>query len=251
MITNSPKLTYILADDDEMFRDYLSEQLSNLPNLQCLQICEDAFSTLQQLHSHSPDFLILDVEMPNLSGIQLIKSLKVVPFVVFITSHAQYAVDAFEVDAVDYLIKPFSKERLLKAINKVREMVILQREHLNNDSEVNVQSDSFFIKDRNTFIKIAYDEVLYIQSLGDFSYIFLQNGEKKIVLAALKSLNQQLPEKSFVRISRTHLVNIKKITSLDNEIAQIGKIQLSMGKTYSEDAMKKILGNGLIKRFVS
>jgi DNA-binding LytR/AlgR family response regulator len=160
-------------------------------------------------------------------------------------------VDAFDIDAVDYLIKPFSKERFIKAINKVREMVLIRREHFSEKIEMEVHQDCFFVKDRNTFIKIAYDDVLYIQSLGDFSYIFLQNGEKKIVLAALKSFNQQLPEKYFVRISRTHLVNIKKITSLDHEIAQIGKIQLTMGKTYYEDALKKILGNGLIKRFVS
>lgn len=250
MPKESRKLSYILADDDEMYRDYLLEQLSLYSDLECIAVCENAFATLEKLQSHSPDFLILDVEMPNLTGIQLVRSLKQVPLVIFVTSHPHYAVDAFELDAVDYLVKPFSAERLLKAINKIRELVQLKTETPVQDSVMNVEQDSFFIKDKNTYIKIAYDDVLYIQSLGDFSYIFLQNGDKKIVLSTLKSLEQQLPAKQFVRISRTHLANSKKITAIDTEMAQIGKIQLSIGKTYVEAAMKAILGNQVIKRFV-
>ncbi|MFN8430329.1 MAG: LytTR family DNA-binding domain-containing protein [Spirosomataceae bacterium] len=250
MPKESRKLSYILVDDDEMFRDYLLEQLNLYSDLECLGVCENAFSTLEKLQNQSPDFLILDVEMPNLTGIQLVKSLKQVPLVIFVTSHPHYAVDAFELDAVDYLVKPFSAERLLKAINKIQELVQWKTETTLHDSVVNVERDSFFIKDKNTYIKIAYDEVLYVQSLGDFSYIYLQNGEKKIVLSNLKSLEQQLPSKKFVRISRTHLANSKKITAIDTEMAQIGKIQLSIGKTYVETAMKTILGNQIIKRFV-
>lgn len=250
MPKESKNLTYILADDDEMFREYLLEQLAPIPHLVCLEVCENAFSTLEKLQIHSPDFLILDVEMPNLSGIQLVRSLTQVPLVIFVTSHPHYAVDAFELDAIDYLVKPFSVERLLKAIHKIRGLIELKNDSNASESVKNVAADSFFIKDKNTYIKIAYDEVLYVQSLGDFSYIFLQSGDKKIVLSALKSLEQQLPTNQFVRVSRTHLVNIKKVNAIDNEMVQIGKIRLSVGKTYAEAAFKAVVGNQFIKRFV-
>lgn len=243
------RLTYILADDDELFRDYLLEQLGLFPDLECLEICEDALITLEKLQTHTPDLLILDVEMPNLSGIQLVKSIKNVPLVIFITSHPHFAVEAFELDAVDYLVKPFTLERLVRALNKVRELINLKKSVWNSASSLDLTNDSFFIKDKNAFIKIAYEDVLYIQSLGDFSYIILQNGEKKIVLSSLKSLEQQLPFHQFVRVSRTYLINKSKVSAIEGDLLYIGKIQLSIGKSYADSAVKSILGNQVIKRF--
>jgi two-component system LytT family response regulator len=243
-------LTYIIADDDELYRDFTLDQLNSIPNLQCLAVCESAIATRAELQTKQPDFLILDIEMPNLSGVALIKSLKEIPLVIFITSHPDFAVDAFELDAVDYLIKPVSIERLLRAIDKVKLLANLKKNTNPNEAIQTKDADSFFIKDKNIYHKIQYNEVIYAQSLGDFTYIFLENGERKIALANLKSLEMQLPEEKFLRISRTNLINLKKITGMDSESVFLGKVQLSIGKTYSEIVSNTVLGKQVIKRFL-
>ncbi|MGC4102066.1 LytR/AlgR family response regulator transcription factor [Ferruginibacter sp.] len=243
-------LTYILADDDELYREYTLQQLNSIPGLQCLCTCENALITREQLQHFQPDLLVLDVEMPGLTGIQLAKSLKQLPFTIFITSHTSYAADAFELDAVDYLVKPVKPERMLRAIDKVKVLANIKATTPAAEAFQTKDEESFFIKDKNVFLKIAYADLLYAESLGDFVHLFLQNGEKKIALVSLKNLEQQLPHHLFVRISRTHLINIQKVTALDNEAVHIGKIQLLIGKTYAENAMNVIVGKQAIKRFI-
>jgi DNA-binding LytR/AlgR family response regulator len=243
-------LTYILADDDELYREYTLQQLNSIPGLQCLSVCENALLTREQLQNHQPDLLVLDVEMPGLSGIQLAKSLKQLPFTIFITSHPMYAADAFELDAVDYLVKPVQPERMLRAIDKVKMLAGIKATTSPAEAFQQKDEESFFIKDKNVFLRIAYADVLYAESLGDFVNIFLQNGEKKTVLVSMKNLEQQLPPQLFIRISRTHLINMQKVTALDNDTVHIGRIQLLIGKTYSENVMHAIVGKQAIKRFI-
>lgn len=243
-------LTYILADDDELYREYTLSQLNAIAGMECLCVCEDALITREKLTLHKPDVLILDIEMPGLSGIQLAKSLKQLPFTIFITSHPNYAADAFELDAVDYLLKPVQPERLLRAIDKVRTLAEIKATTSTAEGFQQKDADTFFIKEKNTFLRIAYNDVLYAESLGDFVNLYLKNGEKKIVLVSLKNLEQQLPAASFIRISRTHLVNKQKVTAIDNEMVHIEKIQLHIGKTYAENVLSNIIGSQAIKRFI-
>ncbi len=242
-------LTYILADDDDLYREYTLQQLTAIPGLQCLAVCENAMSTREKLQDHQPDLLVLDVEMPGLTGIQLAKSLKQLPFVIFITSHLHYAADAFELDAVDYLVKPVPPERMLRAIDKVKLLSNIKASTNPAEAFQPKDPDSFFIKDKGVFTRIAYQDVMYAESLGDFVTLFLQNSEKKIVLVNLKHLEQQLPADRFVRISRMHLVNRQQITALENEQVHIGKIRLAIGKTYADAVLKSVVGNQVIKRF--
>ena len=246
---NKP-LTYILADDDELYREYTLQQLNAIPGLHCLSICENALITREQLQLQQPDMLVLDIEMPGLSGIQLAKSLKQLPLTIFITSHINYAVDAYELDAVDYLVKPVEPERLLRAIDKVRLLAGIKETTLPNEAFEQKDDESFFIKDRSTFLRIIYTDMLYAESMGDFVNLFLQNGEKKIALVSLKNLEMQLPGNTFIRISRTHLINIQKVTAIETDTVHIDKIQLVIGKTYSEKVMQSVIGNLAIKRFI-
>jgi two-component system, LytTR family, response regulator len=243
-------LTYMLADDDELYREYTLQQLHNIPGLECICVCENAIATREQLQNFQPDLLILDVEMPGLTGIQLAKSIKQLPLTIFITSHPSYAVDAYELDAVDYLVKPVPPERLLRAIDKVRVLASIKANTSAAEAFQQKDAESFFIKDKNTFLRIAYTDMLYAESLGDFVNIFLQNGEKKIALVSMKNLEQQLPTNLFIRISRSHLVNRQKVTAVDTDTVHINKIQLPIGKTYAEEVMNAIIGNQAIKRFI-
>lgn len=250
VVKMSKTLSYILADDDPLYREITVQQLDLLPNLNCLAVCEDAFGTLQELKVHSPDLLILDVEMPGLTGIQLAKSLKELPLIIFISSHPSYAADAFDVDAIDYLVKPAATERLIRSIEKARTLKTMKEEIPAKEAFQVREDDAFFVKDKHLFVRIPYSEVQYIESLGDFVNIFQQNGSKQIALVSMKNLEQQLPSSQFTRISRTHIVNKQKITAIDSETVFLNNIQLYIGKTYADSVMQSVIGNAAIKRFL-
>lgn len=243
-------LTYILADDDDLYRELTLRQLNGIGGLHCLATCTDALQTRAAIEVHQPDLLLLDVEMPGLSGIQLAKSLRQLPFTIFITSHPNYAVEAFELDAIDYLIKPVAPERLLRAIDKVRQLANIKAQTLPDEGFAPQDGDSFFIKEKNAFVRIAYNDLLYASSLGDFVTLYLQNGEKKVVLVSLKALEQQLPAGQFLRISRTHIVQIQKVTAVETDAVRLNKIQLPIGKSFAETVVGTIVGSQAIKRFI-
>lgn len=243
-------ISYILADDDPVYSELTQLHLQLIPNLQCIGTCKNAFEAKALLEQQLPDLLILDIEMPGLTGIQLARSLTQLPIIIFISSHSHYAADAFEVDAIDYLVKPVAMERLMRAIDKARLLIEMKQSVALQDGFRPATDDSFFIKDKTTFIRIHYLDVLFVESLGDFVSIFLQNGEKKIALVSMKNLELQLPASQFIRISRTQMVNKQKITAIDNTLIHLGKIELHIGKTYAETVAKSVLGNTAIKRFI-
>jgi two-component system, LytTR family, response regulator len=246
----SNEITYLIADDDPMYREVTQQQLSIIPNLKCIAESESAIEASKILQTILPDLLILDVEMPSLSGIQLAKSLTKLPLIIFISSHASYAADAFEVDAIDYLVKPVSIERIMRAIEKARILLEMKNSIAANEGFKKDNNDSFFIKDKNAFVRIHNNEVLYIESLGDFVNIFLENGQKKIALVSMKNIELQLPSSDFIRVARTHIVNKQKITSIDTNTVMLGKIQLNIGKTYVDTVLQTVMGDSTIKRFI-
>jgi two-component system, LytTR family, response regulator len=243
-------ITYLLADDDPLYREFTQQQLTLIQNIECLAICENAIAASAILQNQQPDLLILDIEMPGLTGIQLAKSLTKLPFIIFISSHQSYAVDAFEIDAIDYLVKPVTTERLMRAIEKVRTLMEMKNTIAINEGFKKDNNDSFFIKEKNTFVRIHYNEVLYIESLGDFVNIFLENGQKKIALVSMKNIEQQLPSQDFVRVARTHIVNSQKITAIDTNTVSLNKIQLGIGKTFADVVLQTVMGDNTIKRFM-
>ncbi len=243
-------LNYIIADDDELYREVLMQQLAMIPGLYCLAACSSAIEAGDKVRELHPDLLILDVEMPGLTGIEFVKTLSSLPLVIFISSHPTYAVDAFDLDAVDYLVKPVSTMRLIKAIEKAKNLTELKRSIPEGEGFKNSNEHSFFIKEKNAFVRINYEDVLYIQSLGDFVNIFLSNSDKKIVLVSMKNIEQQLPASVFLRISRTHIVNKDKITALETGMILLDKLQLPVGKTYNDIVMKAVVGNAAVKRFI-
>lgn len=247
----STQLTYIIADDDDLYREITQQQLSLIPNLTCLAICSSAVEVLALLKEKQPQLLILDIEMPGLTGIELAQSLANMPLTIFISSHNRYATDAFDVDAIDYLLKPVPQARLTRAVEKARNLIELKQSVAGKEGFSNNADDSFFIKDKHSFIKINYNDVLYIQSLGDFVNIFLENGEKKIALVSLKNMEQQLPETHFLRISRMHIVQKNKIKAIEANSISLNNLQLPIGKTYTEAVLQAVLGNKAVKRYLS
>jgi two-component system, LytTR family, response regulator len=241
-------LSYILADDDVVIRELVSQYLQLIPNITCLAICEDAFKAKEAMQIAIPDFLILDVEMPHLSGLQFVKSLTTAPYIIFISSHLHYAAEAFEVDAVDYLVKPIHVERLIRSIDKVRELIDFKTNYKAEEVAQLPDSEGFFIRENSSYVRVLYQDVLYIESMADFVNIYLNNGSKKLALVNLKNIELQLPTTTFVRISRTHIVNKQRVEAIDNNSITLSKLRLPIGKTFSEEVVKSIIGNSAIKR---
>jgi two-component system, LytTR family, response regulator len=243
-------ISYIIADDDDLQLEVSKQYMNLIPNAICKGSTRNALDVIELVNNHQPDFLLLDVEMPHITGIQLAQSMKNQPYIIFVSSHTSYAYDAFEVDAIDFIGKPIQMPRLLKAVEKVRELIELKA-NLNHQEAFKTENDeAFFIKEKGVFVKIEYKEVNYIESLADFVHIYLTNGDKKIVLVNLKNLESQLPSKYFIRVSRLHMVHKQKITAIETEILYIHHIQLPIGKAYAEAVFKSITGNSIIKRHV-
>ena len=247
---NQKQMKIILADDDPVFREHLRLLLLPLKELTVAAVFEDAFSCLQYLQQHSVDLALLDVEMPGLSGIELAKSLSVKPLFIFITSHPGYAVDGFEVEAIDYVVKPIQKERLYKALQKARQILQLQAAAAQPVAAVAQQEDAFiFVKEKNDYIKIELSQIVYAEALSDFVHIHLQNGQKHLVLVNLKNLEPQLKADYFLRISRTHLINIRKVTALRHHQVELEGLSLPIGKSYVETVEAALLKDRTIRRF--
>lgn len=243
-------LSYIIADDDIIYRELMLQHLSTMPELVCLAVCDNAIEVRKKLQDQPADLLILDVEMPGLSGIDLVQSLAEQPMIIFISSHSSYAVDAFNVDAIDFLVKPSPLSRIMRAVNKALHLHELKKNTHPDEGFKTVDENAFFIKDKGSFLKIVYSQVMYIESLGDFVDIHLEDGTKKIALVNMKSLEQQLPASLFLRISRNFMINKNKLTAVDSNNVVLGKIQLPVGKTYTNSVLQSVLGNNIIKRHI-
>lgn len=247
----SSKINYILADDDELSREYLIQLLDNITELNCMAVCKSAFETRDQLQIHQPDFLLLDVEMPGLSGIQLAKSLKNPPLTVFITSHSKFAADAFELDAVDFIVKPVVIERLLRTIEKIKMFLNTRANYDPSDHFTVNDSNSFFIKEKHIHLRYAYADLVYTEAIGDFINFHFEDGTKKIVLASVKSLEQQLPAGNFIRINRGQIINSTKVSSFDSQanVLHAGKLQFTIGKSYIAQVKNNFINRQTIHRF--
>jgi len=239
----------IIVDDEPLAQEILETYVSKMPELELVSICNDALEANEILKSQQIDLMFLDIQMPLLSGIDFLKTLTHPPCVVFTTAHADYAVQGFELDATDYLLKPISLERFMKAVNKVTDKI--SKRKTTSESDINTiegGEDFIFVKADKKLIKVDFENVLYIEGLKDYVIIRLENG-RVITLQTMKSLEDKLPVNKFKRIHRSYIVNIKKISAiLGNmvELMESGKIkQLPIGKNYRDELMDIVSDNKL------
>jgi DNA-binding LytR/AlgR family response regulator len=238
----------IIVDDEPLALEVLETYISRIPEIQLVQKCENAFEANEALKNHQIDLMFLDIQMPQLSGIDFLKTLANPPCVIFTTAYPDYAVEGFELNATDYLLKPISLERFMKAVNKVSEKLAAKRAEHDNNHHVEGAEDFFFVKADKKLVKINFDDILYIEGLKDY-VIIRQDTGRVITLQTMKSLEDRLPVAKFKRVHRSYIVNIKKITAiLGNmvELMEAGKIkQLPIGKNYRDELLDMINENKL------
>lgn len=233
----SKMLTCIIIDDEPPAIRVLQKYVGQLPDLDCVATANSSIKALQLIELHQPDLLFLDIQMPELTGIQLSAILKDRVKIVFTTAYAQFALEGFELNVVDYLLKPISFERFIKSVEKVRQQV-QSSGSIERKSE---QEDFFFVKTdgKNRFKKIRLDEIYYLESIKN--YVILHTGDGQVVTYnTLKYFEENLPVNQFVKIHKSFLVSLHHIEKTDtNEVWVLGK-ELPLGDTYKVDFFEKI-----------
>lgn len=233
------KLRCIAVDDEPLALELLEDNIRQVPFLELVASCQNAFEAMDVLHEQNADLLFLDIQMPGISGVQFLKSLQgqsSAPMVVFITAYEQYALEGFELDVVDYLLKPVAFERFLKSANKAYELFKLRQY-----SPPEVAATHFFVNANYALVKIRYDEIMYIEGLKDYVKIYLTSARHPVITRmTLKGIEQKLPTQAFMRIHKSYIVSLDKIQSVRNLKIHIGEAIIPVGEQYVEEFMKAI-----------
>lgn len=229
----------IIVDDEPLAQDVLETYIQQIPDLQLIGKCYNAVEASAFLNKNEVDLILLDIQMPQLTGIEFVKSLQNPPLIVFTTAYPNFALEGFEVNATDYLLKPISMDRFLKAMNKVRS--VLQSN--SKDSSPMSDDDFFFVKADKKLIKVKFNDILYIEGLKDYVIIRMEEG-RVITLQTMKSLEDKLPAKKFMRIHRSYIVAIDKIHALVGNMVEVlekGQTKhLPVGKNYRDELLQLI-----------
>ena len=236
------KIRCLVIDDERLARDYLKNYISKVPELELLGDFNSPLKATELIKSGNVDLLFIDIQMPDITGVDFVKSLSNKPEVIFTTAYQEYALEGFNLSAVDYLLKPFSFERFYQAVNKVIDK--LENKHIvDNTDKLPLQSQTSYtdnyltIRADRKFYKINFDDLVYIE--GQKAYVTFHTVDKKITaLASLKELEEALPEKQFIRIHKSYIVAIREINSLEGNMIEIHNKQLPVGKSYKEVVLK-------------
>jgi DNA-binding LytR/AlgR family response regulator len=228
----------IIVDDEPLAREILEEYIGRLSFLHLKGSCKNAFETIELLKKEEVDLIFLDIQMPDFTGMQLYKTLKKKPMVIFTTAYSEHAVEGFEVDAVDYLVKPFSFERFIKAVNKAANLKEMSDTVQSRQNET-IESEFIFVKDGNKTIKINLDDILYLEGMKDYVKIVLR--DKYILsLISMQKMSERLPESRFMRVHRSYIVPFSKINHIERNRLVIGETWIPIGKNYRDEFFKRI-----------
>ena len=225
-----------IAIDDEMLAlDLIEDNIKKVPFLELVQTCRSAVEAMEVMRSQQVDLLFLDIQMPDISGIQLLKSLHHKPLVVFTTAYSSYAKEGFDLDVIDYLLKPYSFERFLKAVNKVQEYMDLRDRAMNQPAvkEIVTSPNFLFVKADYKLYKINLSDILYIEGLKDYVKIYVT--ETPIVTQmSMKVLEEKLPSHDFIRVHRSFIVAFNKIDFIQKHMLTIGKKEIPVSEHYRD-----------------
>jgi DNA-binding LytR/AlgR family response regulator len=220
----------LIVDDEPLSRDVLKTYCTDHPELEIVAVCKDAFEAMVVMEEHSVDLIFLDVNMPKLSGVNFYKSLPHKPAVVFTTAYPEFAVEGFELDAVDYLLKPFSFERFVKAVNKVKDKSQTANTSANS-------ADYILLKADKKIYRTPYDDILYMESLGDYVKVYLK-GKVLIVTTTLKKLVEELPATEFIRTHKSFIINKSKLEYIEGNQIKIRDQFITIGQSYRDEVLK-------------
>jgi len=226
----------IIVDDEPGARKLLEEYIEDIDFLQLVGKAENPLKANALLNSQQIDLLFLDVNMPKMSGIEFLRSLPVVPPTILTTAYTEYAIEGFELNVLDYLVKPISFDRFLKACNKAREY------HQSPPS-----ADYFFVKCDGKIEKVTYNELVYVEAM--LNYVILHTDTRKLIVhLTMKAISEQLPPRLFLKIHKSTIINVDKIKSIDGNEVDLGKSKVVISQSLQDTVIKEILRDRMLKR---
>lgn len=227
----------IIIDDEFPARKLLSEYASKIANIKLCGVCDNAVHALELLQNEEVDLIFTDIQMPDLSGMEFIRSLKNPPLIVFTTAHSEYAIDSYELEAVDYLLKPISFPRFVQAVNKVQERIQLLR---SKACETKPEKDYFMVKADYKLYRIDFVNILFVEGQSEYVTFHLKDNKKITAYYALKKLEEELPSRDFMRIHKSYIVSLANIESVEGNLVTIAGQKLSIGKNYKDLLMDRL-----------
>jgi len=229
------KLTCLIVEDEPLARNLLVEYVKKVPSLQLVDACSNAMDALEVLRKQPVDIVFLDIQMPEITGITFLKILQKKPLVIFTTAYSQYALEGYELDVVDYLLKPITLERFLRAVDKaIQRIQATPTAQIPEAMQTGAERPDFvFVKDGTKMVKVSLDDILYVEGMKD--YVTIHTREKKITtLQRMKVLEEQLPSDKFIRIHHSFIIALNAIDSVHKNDVQIGQAVLPISDSYKK-----------------
>ena len=226
------QLNCLVVDDEPLSREVITDYVSACPELFLKGVCKDALDAGEMLNNEKIDLLFLDINMPRLSGIGFVKTLKEPPLFVFVTAYSEYAIEGFDVEAVDYLLKPVSFERFRIAVNRVLERFTFKQGSLISSHYIMVRADK-------KSYKIDFNDLIFLEAQGD--YVKFVTTEKSIMVhGTLKEMLHQLPDTEFERIHKSYVISLSKVDYLEGNLVKVGAYKIPVSLSYREQLMKRL-----------
>ncbi len=241
----------LIVDDEEPARDLMASYAKKIAELEVVGVLSDALSAKRLIDAGDVDILLSDIQMDDLTGIDLVKTLKVAPITIFTTAYSEYALESYNLDVVDYLVKPISFQRFCKAIDKAIELMQFKQQSDEQSSlsdpvlSRTAVSNFFFVKTNRKMVKVEHANLLFIESYGEYVKLYTHD-DIILALQTMAFMEDLLPSNDFIRIHRSHIVNLNHIEEIEGNLVRIGEHQLSISKRMKEQFMSMIQRKGLI-----
>lgn len=232
------RLQCLLIDDEPPALKVLANYISNINGLEIVGQCKNAIEALNILHEKTVDVIFLDIKMPKILGTEFLKSLSTPPKVIFVTAYREYAVEGYELDAVDYLVKPVSFERFIKAISKVNRL--MGKESVTNAVQKQIPEPFVYLKVDRDMKKVFLNEILYIESWKDYVKLFLLGGKNLLVKQSISSMENLLSDHKFLRVHRSFMVSLNKISGYNGISVQLETTEIPIGRLYKQTVMDRL-----------
>ena len=222
----------IAIDDEPLALKQISSYIDKTPFLELVSSHSSAFEAMEALKDKSIQLMFIDINMPDLNGMDFVKSLSEKPYIIFTTAYSEYAIEGFQVDATDYLLKPISYNNFLKAANKVNEIVSLKANI--NSEKVKVSNNYIFVKSEYKLIRIDFADIRYIESMHEYIRIHLINDKPIMTLLSMKNIEEQLPSYTFMRVHRSFIVNLEKIKVIERNRIVFDNVYIPISEQYKD-----------------
>jgi len=233
------KYKCLIVDDEELAQDVIEKYIESMPMLEVLGKCSNAIEAISHLHENTVDIMFLDINMPEINGLEMLKTLNIQPKVILTTAYSEFALESYDLGVVDYLLKPIKLDRFIKSVNRALD----QFNHKEN-SEIKTnlpedQSKSLFIKEDHITYSIDFKDILFIEAYGN--YLKIYTPEKTYVIReTLQNMLEKIPEKKFIRVHKSYIVSLEKIKKIMGNIISIESHEIPVGNTYKSELSNKL-----------